>query len=258
MRRKRSRLMTATAIGAPSASAQRLSQGRAECGAVHEAGERVLVRQTADGLIARLHRRLHELQSFARARRARRAAARSGSRRRRRREFDRPTCVRSCSGRVILRASQNAASADAIKLMRGDQEQYPGQTLERRARIRQRPRQDGDRPSALPQRWTFRCAGSRYRTDLRHPAAWCSPDRSSGRPSSTDSVTARPVMSASSRAAFFVEFETHRDPRHRQRTPHRHRHHLIDAAVVDHQAGGAVAGQVVALVGRDGETACPP
>ena len=56
--------MTATATGAPSRFVQGLAQGRAECGAIHEAGERVLVRQPADGLVARLHRRLHELQAF--------------------------------------------------------------------------------------------------------------------------------------------------------------------------------------------------
>ena len=82
----------------------------------------------------------------------------------------------------------------------GDQEQHLGQTLERRARIRQGARQDGDDFGIAPAGHFDAPGDDVGLTSQRRPAR-CSRQSLQRPPEFTDRVTARPVMSASSRAA---------------------------------------------------------
>ena len=129
---------------APSASRQARPKAAAEGGPIHEPGQRIFVGQPANGVIARLHRRLHEMQAlgehaeFVAALHARRARRRCPAR------IRSTARVRSCSGRVMLRASQNAANAEATRLTAAITVQHLGEPFEGRARVRQRARQNRD------------------------------------------------------------------------------------------------------------------
>ncbi len=220
------------------------AQGRAEGGAIHETGERVFIGQLPDGLVAGLYRRLHELQPFGEHS-----------------EFVGPLHAQApivgagahlIDGlRQVLQRPRDIArepesgQGGRDQADRGDQEQYLGQAFERRSRVRQRPRQNRDDFGVAPLRH-FDAPGDdvgRARAAGRHRAHHIRPmtagiHRERHREAGDVRQFARRLG---------VELEAHGDPGHRQGAAHRHGDELVNSAVVDHQAGRAVAGHRAAF-----------